>query len=151
WFSFRRSVNVYLPYRIDSLEGVMHGLYLLWWVQQKHVPAPTVAAILALGDLALMAFEVPTGWFADKFGHKKSLLARSAVRVVGMLLCLLGQGVPGMLAANLLVALGDALRSGADQALLYRTCLALDCETDFQIIQGRTYAWQAGALLIQVL
>jgi len=129
----------------------MHGLYLLWWVQEKHVSAATVALILALGDLALMALEVPTGFFADTFGHRKSLIAGSAVQVAGMLLCWLGQGVPGLLAASLLVGLGDAFRSGADQALLYRTCLALDCETYFQRIQGRTYAWQAGALLIQVL
>ena len=129
----------------------MHGLYLLWWVQEKHIPAPTLAVLLAAGDLALMALEVPTGWFADKFGHRKSLIAGSAVQVVGMLLCWLGQGVPGVLAASLLVALGDALRSGADQALLYRTCLTLNRETDFQRIQGQTYAWQAVALLIQVL
>jgi hypothetical protein len=107
--------------------------------------------LLAAGDLALMALEVPTGWFADAFGHRKSLIAGSAVQVAGILLCLLGQGVPGVLAATLLVALGDALRSGADQALLYRTCLALDREADFQRIQGHTYAWQAVALLIQVL
>ena len=114
----------------------MQGLYLLWWVQEKHVSAATVAVILALGDLALMVLEIPTGWLADKFGHQKSLIAGSAVQVVGMLLCWLGQGLPGMLTANLLVALGDALRSGADQALLYRSCLALDCETDFQRIQA---------------
>jgi hypothetical protein len=129
----------------------MHGLYLLWWVQEKHIPAPTLAVLLAAGDLALMALEVPTGWFADRFGHRKSLIAGSAVQVVGMLLCWLGQGVAGVLAASLLVALGDALRSGADQALLYRTCLALDREADFQRIQGQTYAWQALALLVQVL
>jgi len=129
----------------------MHGLYLLWWVQEKHIPAPTLAVVLAVGDLALMALEVPTGWLADKFGHRKSLIAGSAVQVVGMLLCWLGRGVPGVLAASLLVALGDALRSGADQALLYRTCLTLDREADFQRIQGQTYAWQAVALLIQVL
>jgi hypothetical protein len=129
----------------------MHGLYLLWWIQQKHISAGTVAVILAIGDLALMALEVPTGWFADKFGHQKSLIAGSAAQVSGMLLCWLGQGVPGLLAASLMVGLGDAFRSGADQALLYRTCLALERETDFQSIQGRTYAWQAGALFIQVL
>ena len=129
----------------------MQGLYLLWWIKERHLSPPTLALILAIGDLVLMALEVPTGWFADKFGHQKSLIAGSAVQVVGMLLCWLGRGVPGLLAASLLVALGDALRSGADQALLYRTCLALDCETDFQSIQGRTYAWQAAALLVQVL
>src|SRR5215468_12602426 len=84
----------------------MHGLYLLWWVQQKHVPAPTVAVILAIADVALMALEVPTGWFADKFGHRKSLIVGSAVQVAGMLLCWLGQGVPGLLAASLLVGSG---------------------------------------------
>src|SRR5215470_9082759 len=129
----------------------MQGLYLLWWIQERHISASTVAVILALGDLALMTLEVPTGWFADKYGHRKSLIAGSAVQITGMLLCWLGQGVPGLLAASLLVALGDALRSGADQALLYRTCLALNREPDFQKIQGRTYAWQAAALLIQVL
>jgi len=129
----------------------MQGLYLLWWIQERHIPASTVAVILALGDLALMALEVPTGWFADKYGHRRSLIAGSTVQIAGMLLCWLGQGVPGLLAASLLVALGDAFRSGADQALLYRTCLALNREPDFQKIQGRTYAWQAAALLIQVL
>jgi hypothetical protein len=129
----------------------MQGLYLIWWVQEKHIPAPTVAVILALGDFALMAMEVPTGWFADRCGHRTSLIAGSAVQIVGMLLCWLGQGVPGLLAASLLVALGDALRSGADQALLYRTCLALNRETDFQKIQGQAYAWQAAGLLFQVL
>jgi hypothetical protein len=129
----------------------MHGLYLLWWVQEKHIPASTVAVVLATGDLALMALEVPTGWFADQFGHRKSLIAGSAVQIIGMLLCWMGRGVPGILAASLVVALGDAFRSGADQALLYRTCLALDREIDFQRIQGQTGAWQAVALLIQVL
>jgi hypothetical protein len=57
----------------------MHGLYLLWWVQEKRVPPAQVAGILVF-------------W--------------------------LGQGVTGLLLATLLVALGDAFRSGADQALL---------------------------------
>src|SRR4051794_36241281 len=98
----------------------MHGLYLLWWVHEKHVPAALVAAILAAGDVALMAIEVPTGWLADRYGHRVSLIAGSLVQVAGMLWCWFGGGVVGLLTASLLVALGDAFRSGADQALLYR-------------------------------
>jgi len=41
----------------------MHGLYLLWWYRRKHIRS-TLAVLLAAGDLALMALEVPTGWFA---------------------------------------------------------------------------------------
>lgn len=129
----------------------MHGLYLLWWVQEKHVPAAFVAAILAAGDLALMALEVPTGWFADRCGHRVSLIAGSLIQVAGMLFCWLGAGVSGLLTASLLVALGDAFRSGADQALLYRSCVALDRESDFQKIQAKTNALQLGALVGLIL
>src|SRR5262245_16229435 len=103
----------------------MHGLYLLWWVQERHVPPAFVAAVLRAGDLALLLLEVPTGWLADRYGHRVSLALGSLIQALAMLCCWLGQGVPGLLAASLLVALGDAFRSGADQALLFRTCVAM--------------------------
>lgn len=129
----------------------MHGLYLLWWVQERGVSPAAVAAIIAAGDIALTALEIPTGWLADRYGHRLCLIIGSALQAAGMLFCWLGTGIPGLLAACLLVALGDAFRSGADEALLYRSCLALDHEADFQIIQARTKAATLVALVILVL
>jgi MFS family permease len=129
----------------------MHGVYLLWWVQERHVSPAAVAAILAAGDLALTALEIPTGWLADRYGHRLCLIAGSALQIAGMLFCWLGRGIPGLLAASLLVALGDAFRSGADQALLYRSCVALDREADFQTIQARTRAATLVALVVLLL
>jgi hypothetical protein len=129
----------------------MHGLYLLWWVQEKHVPVPIVAALLAAGDLAITALEIPTGWLADRCGHRLSLLAGSFAQVAGMLVCWRGKGVPGLLTASLLVALGDAFRSGADQALLYRSCVALEREPDFQRIESRSRSVQLGAMVALIL
>lgn len=129
----------------------MHGLYLLWWVQEQQMPAVVVATTLAAGDLALALLEIPTGWFADRFGHRTSLIAGSVVQVLGMLCCWLGRGVPGLITASVLVALGDALRSGADQALLYRSCVCLGREQDFQTIEARTRAVQLAALVGLVL
>ena len=114
-----------------------HGVYLIWWVQHKHVAAGTVALILAAGDVALTALEVPTGWVADRYGHRVSLLVGSLAQTAGMLACWLGTGVSGLLAASLLVAVGDAFRSGADQALLYRSCVALERELDFLRLEAR--------------
>jgi MFS family permease len=129
----------------------MHGLYLLWWVQEKQMSPAVVATVLAAGDLALMGLELPTGWFADRFGHRASLMAGSTVQMIGMLWCWLGEDVSGLVIASVLVALGDGFRSGADQALLYRTCLALDRESDFQEIEARTEAVALGALVLLVL
>jgi hypothetical protein len=129
----------------------MHGLYLLWWVQEKHVPVAVVAVLLAAGDLAITALEIPTGWLADRFGHRISLIAGSLTQAAAMVCCWLGEGVAGLLAAILLVALGDTLRSGADQALLYRSCLALEREPDFQRIESRSRSLRLVALVALIL
>jgi MFS family permease len=129
----------------------MHGLYLLWWVQERQLPAPLVAAIIAAGDFALVGLEIPTGWFADRFGHRASLIAGSFVQVCGMLVCWLGDSVPELIAASLLVALGDAFRSGAGEALLYRSCVALGREAEFQQIHARTHAAGVVGLVALVL
>src|SRR3954451_22582862 len=123
----------------------MHGLYLVWWVQERHISPPIVATILAAGDLAVTLLEIPTGWFADRFGYRLSLMLGSAIQVAGMLCCWLGQGIPGVLAASLLVAVGDVFRSGADQALLYQSCAALDRHQDFQKIEAKARTVQLAA------
>jgi MFS family permease len=105
---------------VASLEGVMHGLYLLWWVQEKQMSPAVVAATLAAGDLAIMLLEVPTGWFADRYGHRRSLILGSFVQVLGMLCCWLGQGIPGLIAASVLVALATRF----DRAPITRCSIA---------------------------
>jgi hypothetical protein len=125
----------------------MHALYLLWWVQEKHVSPAAVASIMAAGNVALMLCEVPTGWFADRFGHRASLILGSALQIVAMLWCWLGEGVVGLTIACVLVAVSDAFRSGADQALVYRSCVALDREDDFQRLEARSNAGELCALV----
>jgi MFS family permease len=129
----------------------MHGLYLLWWVQEKGIPAPIVAAVLAAGDLALLIVEVPTGWLADRFGHRASLVAGSLLQVLGIALCWIGLGIPELVVASVLVALADGFRSGADQALLYRSCQALGREDAFQRLEARARASEQVALVGLVL
>ena len=116
----------------------MHGLYLVWLVQERGFSPALVATVLAAGDLCVFALEVPTGWVADRLGHRRSLIIGSFVQVCGMLAFWLAAGTPSLLAATLLVGLGDAFRSGADEALLYRSCVALGRVSEFQIIEART-------------
>ena len=77
----------------------MDGLYLLWWVQEKQMSPALVAATMAAGDLLLMGLEVPTGWFADKFGNRRSLILGSFIQVAGMICCWLADGIPGLVLA----------------------------------------------------
>ena len=109
----------------------MHGLYLVWLVHERGFSPALVATVLAAGDLCVFALEVPTGWVADRLGHRLSLIIGSFVQVCAMLAFWLAASMPALLAATLLVALGDAFRSGADEALLYRSCAALGAKRSF--------------------
>jgi len=115
----------------------MHGVYLVWLVQERGFAPALVATILAAGDLCMFALEVPTGWLADRLGHRISLMTGSGLQVLGMLAFWQADTPAGLLTASLLVAIADACRSGADEALLYRTCAALGREADFQSIHAR--------------
>ena len=128
----------------------MHGLYVLWWVQQKHVSVAAVAAILAAGDLFITVLELPTGWLADRWGHRASLITGSLLQIAGMLFAWLGNGIPGVLTSSLLIAAGDAFRSGADQALLYRSCAAAG-DPDFLRREAQARGLQLMALVGFVL
>jgi MFS family permease len=116
-------------------------------VQEKQLPPEVVAAILAAGDIALLFPEIPTGWFADRFGHRASLILGSVVQVAAMLCCWLGAGIPELVLASILVAIGDAFRSGADEALLFRSCAALGREAHFLALQSRTHTLEVCALV----
>ena len=120
-------------------------------MEYKHVSPAAVAAILAAGDIAITLLEVPTGRFADRFGHRCSLIVGSVIQTIGMLLCWLGEGIPGLLAASLCVALGDTFRSGADQALLYESCAAVGEPERFQEIEARSHTLELIALVGMML
>jgi MFS family permease len=129
----------------------MHGLFLVWLVSERGFSPALVATILAAGELAIFAFEVPTGWAADRLGHRASLIMGSLLQVCGMLAFWLASTPGSVLTATLLVALGDAFRSGADEALVYRTCVALGREDEFQAIEARTRAGGLVALVALLL
>ena len=110
-----------------------------------------VAATMAAGDLALMALEVPTGWFADRFGNRRSLILGSLLQVAGMICCWLADGIPGLVGACLLVAVADAFRSGADQRSSIGPASRIDREPEFQRIEARSRAVQVVALALLIV
>jgi predicted MFS family arabinose efflux permease len=139
--SAKRNLQIITPYLVCSLEGVTHGLYWLWATVHQGIPMASATMAVAAGDLALLVLEVPTGVFADRLGAKRSLVLGSASQVVGLLLFWRARSAPTLVAAALTIALGDAFRHGADQALLYRSCAALGQPETFGRRFARAEAW----------
>lgn len=147
----RRNLALYIPYLLCSVEGICHGIYVLWLTQQKGLSPAATAMLLSLGELALLLVELPTGMWADRFGLRCSLMIGSAAQVAGLALLWKADGWWGLLAAGLAISLGDAFRHGADEALLYRSLAHLGQEEQFAPRLARAHASSQSALVLMIL
>ncbi|HVY47693.1 MAG TPA: MFS transporter [Minicystis sp.] len=141
------SLRLFTPYLCLSLEGVLHGVYLVWLTSVRGIPPVAAAIVLAAGDVALLALQVPTGVFADRLGARRSLLLGSALQVLGLVLFWKADTIAGVTAAAFAIAFGDAFRDGADEALLFRSCAAAGDAASFGKRYARAKAWSLAALV----
>ncbi|HEX6839230.1 MAG TPA: MFS transporter [Polyangia bacterium] len=122
-------------------------MYVVWLTGPKGLSPLAVALMMGAGDVALLALELPTGAFADRVGARASLVLGSLFQVLGMSLLWLATSAPGLALSVLSIAVGDAFRHGADEALLYRSCAALGLADRFAERVARAQAATLFALV----
>lgn len=88
-------------------------------------------------SIAIVALEVPSGYFADVFSRKGSLIIGVSVGSCGFLVFYLAPGFWGFAAAEILLAVSVAFLSGADTAFLYDTLKQYDATDRHIHHQGR--------------
>lgn len=102
--------------------------------------------------LAMVLFEFPSGYLADRIGYRKSLIFAFLLWTVAWPIYGLSTSWIGVAGAELLLGVGMALVSGCDTALMYESLLAEDREQDFARWSGRqTFSGQiaeGGAALV---
>lgn len=73
----------------------------------------------ALFGIAVVAFEVPTGYIGDLFGRKRTLIIGSLINALGFTYLIFIKSINGLILWELILALGLSFVSGADISLLY--------------------------------
>ncbi len=96
----------------------------VWWQSQGMSLGETLWLQMFFA-LALALSEFPTGFIADQKGRKRSLLYSAVLLFAASALYVFVSSFNGFLVAEVLLGIGFALSSGADQALLHDTVLAL--------------------------
>ena len=82
--------------------------------------------------IALLVLEVATGRFADRFGKVRTIKLGFIALSVGALIYSVANGFGGFLIGEVIAALGIALISGTDEALMFRSNAALGQDTAHQ-------------------
>lgn len=112
-----------------------------------HLTLFQVQLIQSWFSLWVFILEVPTGAVADRIGRKHSIALGSLI--VG-LACLLYGSIPRFeifLLAEFIFAVGYALTSGADQALLYDTLVQEGRENESKQVLGRANSFHLAGMM----
>lgn len=115
--------GLYFSTLITSLYAVHVGLRL-----------SDVVFAQAVYSTAVFLMEVPTGIIADKFGKKFSMISSFVAGNIGIVIFLLSPGFHTLLLMRIFQATGNALNSGAWEALLYD--IAKPLKLNFQKVMG---------------
>jgi hypothetical protein len=97
------------------------AIWVIYLIQERGLTIGQVFLFEAAFSAVVIASEVPTGAFADRYGRRISLLAGTALTIAGFFAFGTGTGLALLLTAYVLLGLGEAFMSGADSAMLFDT------------------------------
>ncbi len=135
--------NINLIYLFEFLKnflffGSVTLLFYLAWAKLDYTRSFILEAVFALEVVLL---EIPTGVIADKFGRKFSLVLGGIFSGLGFLLFGLVNNYIVFYIANFICAIGMALFSGTDRALLFDTLLEYGKEKESRSYFSRSDAF----------
>jgi len=122
----RRNLRLY-PWYV----GLFHAyfwlpVYFLFF--NSKLELPDVLFLESIYFASVVVLEVPSGWFSDTFGRKKTLVTASLFLCVAYILFLVANSFETFAIAQVLLAGGIAFNSGTDTSFLLETTQSLQEE-----------------------
>jgi MFS family permease len=91
-------------------------------------------------SIAIVIFEVPSGYFADVLGRKMTLVVGAVMGTLGFLIYSVTDGFFAFMFAEIILGIGQSFVSGADSAMLYDTLNHFGCTDQYLKYEGRHYS-----------
>ena len=131
-------IKLYLLKAVKWFMIVMPIIVLFF--ESKGLSLTQIMILQGTYSLFVALFEIPSGFFADIYGRKNSLVIGSLLLFLGYIIFSFFSGFNEFLFAEMLLGIGGSLISGADSAILYDTLLEINEDKEYTKIEGRTYA-----------
>ena len=132
--------NINKMYLLKAVKWFMIVMPIIVLFFEKHGLSITQIMILqATYSFSVALFEIPSGFFADIYGRRLSLVYGSILTFIGYLIFSFFSGFNEFFIAEIFLGIGGSLISGADSALIYDTLLELEEDSDYTKIEGKNY------------
>ena len=116
--------NIIKMHLLKGVTWFMVAMPIIVLFFQEHGLTITQVMILqSIYSLAVAIFEIPSGYIADIFGRKKTIVLSTIFTFIGYVIFSLYGGFYSFAIAQILVGIGGSLMSGSDSALIYDTLI----------------------------
>ncbi|MAW21077.1 MAG: MFS transporter [Flavobacteriales bacterium] len=133
--------NIFKMYLLKGVLWFMVSMPIIVLFFQEHGLSLTQVMLLqAIYSLSVALFEIPSGYIADVFGRRKTIILSTIFCFMGYLIFSFYGGFYAFAIAEILVGIGGSLMSGSDSAIIYDTLLETEDEESYTKIEGRNYA-----------
>ena len=111
---------------------------LVLFFMENGLSLAEVMILQSVFSFMIVFLEIPSGYFADVFSRRLSIILCSIFGVVGLVGYIVADSFYMFLIAETFFALASALNSGADSALMYDTLVELKQQKRFKKVWGDT-------------
>ncbi len=108
-----------------------------YYLTIPNVTPKGIGIILLAGSLAGFLFEIPSGYFSDKIGHKRALILSRIFLLFSTLFFLFATNIMFLIFGAIFLSIGIAFLSGTGSAFMYETFQGLNREDDYTKVMGK--------------
>ncbi|HNV94845.1 MAG TPA: MFS transporter [Bacteroidales bacterium] len=105
--------------------------------QSNNLSMHEIFIIQSIYSISIVAFEIPSGYFADVIGRKKTILIGAWMGVFGFSVYSFSYSFWGFVVAEIILGIGQSMISGADSALLFDSLTDDRNEQAYLKLEGR--------------
>tara|TARA_B100000900_G_scaffold413406_1_gene437325 strand:- start:2129 stop:3298 length:1170 start_codon:yes stop_codon:yes gene_type:complete len=133
--------NIWKLYIIKGLMWFMVAMpIIVLFFQENGLSLQEVMILQGSYSLMVALMEIPSGYIADLFGRKKTMVLGTFFCFLGFSLFSFSFGFWEFLLAEILLGVGNSFISGSDSAILYDSLLQSKQTEQYTKIEGKTYS-----------
>jgi len=142
-----RNIRLYLFVRIFA-KRVFLPVSAIYYVTVSGLNLAELGVVVGFYALVGLVMEVPSGFFADKFGRSNSIILAGLFNVVAILAIVLLQNRTGVFIGTFFESVGYAFLSGSGEALLHDSLEVKGKPNDYTKVASRA---QSISLFVSVI
>jgi MFS family permease len=130
--------NIYKLYviKIAKWFSLIMPIFVLFF-QDNGLNMTQIFLLKSVYSIGMLCFEIPSGYFGDVWGRKKTLIIGTIITTLGFSVYSFSSVFYQFLIAELVLGIGQSFISGADSAMLYDSLKSENRENEYLKYEGR--------------